>query len=116
MDVYASKKVEKDGKEVELSCTVQYDFGGTVEKATALTSPEVVYSKYEASAKIDLQSYIRRLLVAGKKQEEIQKLAAVWKPGVSTRTRKSPMEKAAAALAGLSNEELEKLLKMRKSA
>ena len=55
---------------------------------------------------------IRRHLGAEKpkSQDEIQALADEWKPGVGSRVRKSPKDKALDALAALSPEDRQELI------
>lgn len=94
------------------SATVTYDFGDDLDEAVELFGADVVYSRFVSAATVDLQALIRRNLGGEepKTEEEIQELVSEWKPGVSTRKRKSAKEKAAEAIDALSEEERQALL------
>ncbi len=112
MQITATKKVN----DILESRTMEYALGENLAEAVELFGDDVVYKGHIASGKIDLQSYIRRLIIAKKTQVEIQELVNVWKPGVSTRQKRSPLEKAALSLDALSDEQFEELLKKRQAA
>lgn len=94
------------------SATVKYDFGDTLEAASEKFGDDVIFSRFVAAATVDLQALIRRNLKGEnpKSEKEIQALVNEWQPGVSTRTRKSPQEKAAAAIEALTDEQKAELL------
>jgi len=87
-----------------------FDFGGDLEGAIERFGDEVVYNKAKMAIGLDLGSRVRDLLEAGKTQEEVQEVVNTWIPGVTTRTKKSPKEKAKALLAGMSPEDIQALL------
>lgn len=94
------------------SATVHYDFGDDLDGAVELFGADVVYNKFVAASTVDLQALIRRCLTGEnpKTEEEIQEAVSEWKPGVSTRKRKSAKEKASEALEALSDEDRQALL------
>lgn len=89
------------------SATVEFDFGDDLDDAIEKFTADVIFSRFKAAATVDLQALIRRNLKGEnpKTQAEIQELVTEWQPGVSTRTRKSPIEKAQAAMDALSDDE-----------
>ena len=92
------------------SATVRYDFGDDLEDAAEKFGSDVVFTRYRAACRIDLQSLIRRALKSEKNSEEIQAQVEEWRPGVSNRTRKSKAEKAKEAVDALSDEDKAALL------
>lgn len=99
-------------EETSPSAEVTYDFGDNLEEAVALFGADVVFSRFKAAAIVDLQALIRRHLdgETPKSEAEIQALVDEWKPGVTTRKRKSTKEKAEELLSGLSEDDRKKLL------
>ena len=85
--------------------TVTYDFGKDMATSVEKFGENVVHSKFVQSAIIDLQSLIRRLLKAGKTDDEINAEVSGWKPGAKVTVRKSGKEKALDALGSLSEED-----------
>lgn len=98
--------------ETALSAEVEYDFGDNLEQAVAIFGGEVVFNRFKAASIVDLQALIRRHLdgETPKTQAEIQELVKEWKPGVSTRVRKDPKQKAEELFAALSPEDKQALL------
>ena len=94
------------------SATVNYDFGDDLDSAAEMFGGDVIYSRFVAAATVDLQALIRRNLKGEnpKTEAEIQDLVSEWQPGVSTRTKKSPQEKAQQAIDELSDAEKAALL------
>jgi hypothetical protein len=94
------------------SATVSYDFGDDLDGAVEFFGADVVFNKFVAASTVDLQALIRRCLTGEnpKTDEEIAVAVAEWKPGVSTRKRKSAKEKATEALEALSEDERQALL------
>lgn len=90
---------------------VTYDFGDTLEDAVDKFGENVVFNRVVSALTIDLQALIRRGIKAGKKPEEIQKMADEWTPGVKQISKKSPKEKVEEQLAKLSPEQRQELLK-----
>ena len=89
------------------SATVEFDFGDDLDDAAAKYGGDVIFSRYKAASTVDLQALIRRNLKGEnpKSEKEIQELVDEWQPGVSTRTRKSPVQKAQDAIDALSEDE-----------
>ena len=75
--------------------TVDFEIGGTVEKAIELFGADVVYSNFEDSVVIALQSLVRRYLEkTGEKavdDDYIREKVAAWKPGIGAK-RSDPIE------------------------
>jgi len=94
------------------SATVKYDFGDNLDDAAEKFGGDVIFSRFVAAATVDLQALIRRGLKGEnpKSEKEIQALVNEWQPGVSTRTRKSPQEKAQLAIDALTEDEKAALL------
>ena len=90
--------------------TIEYDFGDNLRELVAKFGEEVVYNRAKAAFIIDLQAAIRRHIQAGKKQKEIQKELANWKPGMK-QPGKSPAQKLKELLAGKSDAEKKAILK-----
>ena len=95
----------KDGKTV----TVEYDFGGNLDEAVKKFGQGPVWAAALQQMKVRLQAIIRQQIEAGAPPDAIQKHVAAWKPGQGPQ-RKSPVEKLAAKLAGLPEEERRKVL------
>jgi len=95
------------------SLTVEYDFGGTIERAIELFGAEVVYSNFEDNVVIALQGLVRRYLekVGDKAVDDdyIRAKVAEWKPGVGTK-RSDPFEALIARFNKMSPEKKEEIL------
>ena len=89
---------KKDGKEA----TVNFDFGVDLDDAVDQYGADVVFSRYRAAAKIDLQSVMRRYLEAGK---DCQDLLNIWKPGVTLERIVDPKAAAKNAFAKMDAKE-----------
>jgi hypothetical protein len=94
---------------------VLYDFGGSVEEAVDKFGEEAVLNNFVAQAKINLQAALRRWMKPDKDGElktddEILALAAEWKPGARSVTRKSTVAKAKDLLGKMSDAEKAQLL------
>lgn len=76
--INAMTVVTKDGQDIELKAGIEYDFGGSLEEAKDRFGEEVVYNVYKAQARINAQAQMRKLLVAGKSEEEIQAEMNKW--------------------------------------
>ena len=102
-------------KDSDHSITIPYNFGANLEEAIELFGEDVVFQKYRQSAIVDLQAAIRRHLQPGedgkvKSDDEIINALSEWKPGLTTRTRKSAKDKAMEALTKMSAEERQALM------
>ena len=89
---------KKDGKEA----TVEFDFGTGLDNAVELFGADVVFSRFRAASKIDLQSIMRRYLDAGK---DCQDLLTIWKPGVTLDRVVDPKAAAKNAFSKMTPEE-----------
>ena len=87
-----------DGKEA----TLNFDFGKDMAEAVEKFGEEVVFTNFRKSAKIDLQSVIRRYLVAGKDPQDLLKL---WKPGVTLERTVDPKAAAKNAFSKMTDDE-----------
>jgi len=76
--INAMTVVSRDGQDVELKAGIEYDLGESLEEAKDLFGEEVVYNMYKAQARISAQAQMRKLLVAGKSEEEIQSEMDKW--------------------------------------
>lgn len=107
-DISAKLGTEDDSP----GATVQYDFGDNLAEAVERFGEDVVYSRFKAAAVVDLQALIRRHLdgETPKSESEIQALVSEWKPGVSSRKRRSTKEKAEELIASMSAADRQALL------
>jgi len=94
---------KKDGKEA----TVEFNFGTDLDDAVAQFGADVVFSRFRAASKIDLQSIMRRYLDANK---DCQDLLTLWKPGVTLERVVDPKAAAKNAFAKMSDEEKQTFL------
>lgn len=78
--IQISAKKEVNG--VEKSAMITYDFGENLDDCADKFGAEVVFSNAVRNFKIDAQAAMRRMLEAGKSQEEIAEAMSTWKPGV----------------------------------
>lgn len=111
-------KTPDSGRQV----SVPFDYGANLAAMTAKFGEAIVYSQAQSAIRINLQALLRRHMVDNydkddkkisdaKSDEEIQKLAAEWKPGMATRARKSPKDKLQALLDKIDPAERAALLK-----
>jgi len=89
--------------------SVNFDFGENLLDAAERYGEDVVFTRYVAAAKVDLQSILRRGISAGKTDSEIEDMCKAWKPGTRTVVGKSDMEKARDAIGRMTPEEKAKL-------
>lgn len=76
------KASETRGEEAK-SAEILYDFGDNIQESITLFGEDIVHKMFLNAAKISAQSIMRRMLKAGRTQEEIQRDMAEWKVGVS---------------------------------
>ena len=96
-------------KDSEKSVTVNYDLPEDHAGLVAKFGEEAVYGAAVDSFTISIQSLIRRHF--DKSQEEIQAAVDGWVPGVrGPAVKKSPLEKAKAALSAMTPEQRAALL------
>lgn len=67
------------------------DLGDNLEDAVQKFGAEVVFTNFQAQAKIKAQAIIRDMMTEGKKDEEIQEFMNTWKPGVSRERNVDPL-------------------------
>lgn len=104
MSTITAKK--KDSDKV---VSIEYDMPGNLAGLTEKFGEEAVASAAVDSFTISIQSLIRRHF--DKSQEEIEAAVAAWQPGVRTAgVKKTPLEKAQAALKAMSAEDRAALL------
>jgi hypothetical protein len=72
-------KATKQGTDREVVAMV--DLGDNLQDAIEKFGEEVVFTNFQAQAKIRAQAIMRDMLTAGKTDEEINKFMASWKPG-----------------------------------
>lgn len=97
--------------------TIVFDFGEDINQAIELFGAEVVMSNFTKSAIITAQAAIRRMLEAGKTQEEITVKMADWKPGVALERVTDPVASLVARFPTMSAEEQAAVLqKLEKAA
>jgi len=91
------EKVTTEAPKVNRAIEVDYDFGTNLEEAVSLYGEAAVFSLYQAKAEIIIQDICRRMLSAGKTDEEIKTFIAGYKLGVQQRrkggTRKTVEQK-----------------------
>jgi len=97
-------------KDSDRVVSVAYDLPETLEGLTEKFGADAVASAATDSFTISVQSLIRRHF--DKSQEEIQAAVDAWQPGVRTAgVKKTPLEKAQAALRAMSAEDRAELLR-----
>lgn len=72
-----------NGKEKVKEHAVLFNFGANLEEAAEMFTAEVVHSNFVRASKVVAQSILRRLMEAGKTDEEIDAVFATWKPGIA---------------------------------
>jgi hypothetical protein len=72
-------KATKQGTDREVVAMV--DLGDNLQDAIEKFGEEVVFTNFQAQAKIRAQAIMRDMLTAGKTDEEINEFMASWKPG-----------------------------------
>lgn len=70
---------------------VYVDLGDGLEDAVQKFGADVVFSNFQAQAKIRVQAIIRDLMTEGKTDEEIQDFMNSWKPGVTRERNIDPL-------------------------
>lgn len=110
-EIKASKKINGEDK----SAAIAYDFGATVEEAVEKFGADVVLSGFKKSAVITGQAAIRRMLEAGKAENEIASAMAGWKPGVALERKVDPVGALEARWDNMSDEEQKRVIALVKS-
>lgn len=92
------------------SVSVEYELPETLDGLVEKFGAEVVASAAQDAFTISIQALMRRNIE--KTGEELQEIVDAWVPGVrQAGVRKTPFEKATAALKGMSDEERAELLR-----
>jgi hypothetical protein len=98
-----------EGKPNEVSATIRINIPDTLEDMAKEWGKELIYIKLKQKAHIDGVNCARTMLVNGKKPNEVADAMAVWKPGVAG-PKKSPVEKATAAIANMTPQQKQEML------
>lgn len=106
-EIRASKKIGEEEREA----TIQFDFGGTTENAVEKFGSDVVYSNFVRASVVTAQAAIRRMLEAGKSQEEIQSAMESWKPGVALERTVDPVAAVLGKFGSMTPEEQKALIR-----
>lgn len=69
----------------------EFDFGTDLKEAVEKYGEEVIFSSYKRSQVIAFQNAVRRMLDAGKTNEEIDQTMESWKPGVAMERTSDPI-------------------------
>ena len=96
------------------SATVNYDMPDTVKGCLDKFGEAVVFSLIDSAVTLDVQALIRRHLLTGKTQKQIQEAVDTYKPGIATKG-KSKVDKAGDLFDKMSPEERKAFLSMVKS-
>lgn len=99
------------GEHKDKQATVEYPplDAENIEQLVENFGADIVFSKAKQAVVINLQSFIRSQIEAGKSPDEIQEAANEWRPG-TRRPAKSAAEKLGELLAKMSPAEREALL------
>jgi glutaminase len=96
--------------DVDQECTILYDFKETAEEAIGAFGAEVVHSNFIRASKVTAQAAMRRLLEAGKTEEEVQSAMDAWRPGVALERSIDPLAATLAKFGKLTPEEQAKFI------
>jgi hypothetical protein len=102
--VVLPKKNEDGSMSERLSTTFDYNLPDSVEDAVEEFGEDVVLSIINQQVKIKVQAAARIKMQQGKANDEIQKWAGTYKPGLAAE-RKSNLDRIAEAMAKLTPEE-----------
>lgn len=101
-------------KEHPEAVSVEYDMPEGLQELVAKFGEETVAAAANAQLTINLQAFMRRHI--NEDQAKLQELATGWVPGVrGPVTKKTPLERAQAALSSMSAEDRAELLKALKA-
>ena len=90
-------------------CTTTIQFAETTTEAAEKFGEDVVINRFNAKARIDAQAEVRRLMIAGKTDEEITAEMKKWKPSLAA-PRKDAFEALKAKVGKLTPEQRRALL------
>lgn len=90
--------------------TITFDFGKSLKELVAKFGEEVVFTNARANMKITLQGVIRRLIAAGKNQDEIATTLVDWKPGVQMERTVDPLAVARKAMANMDDDQKQQFI------
>ena len=99
----------KKGDE-DRECTILFDFGGDITAAIEKFGGDVVYSNFVRASKVTAQAAMRRLMEAGKTDEEVTTTMESWKPGVALERTVDPVAALMAKFSKMDPAEQAKLL------
>ena len=83
--------VEITAKKNDRAVTISYDFGENLQEMAEKFGENVVYTNARKSFIITAQAAIRRMIEAGRSDEEIQQKMSLWKPGVALERTVDPV-------------------------
>ena len=103
-----------DGK----TAVISYEFGADLAGSVALFGEDAVHSCFVGDGKVSVQAGMRRLLTAGKTQEEVQAYFNTYKIGVKAApVSVDPVQRLLGKFASMTSEEQADLLnKLREAA
>jgi hypothetical protein len=107
----------KSGKEADAKVvTVQYDIPSTVAGLVDKFGEEQVVAMTTRAVTLAIQANVRQKIAAGVADDALQATVDGWVPGVrAPASKKSPYERAEAALSNLSQDELHALMQQLKA-
>lgn len=108
----------KTGKdETARNVVVNYDIPGSTAELVAKYGEEQTHALASRAITLAVQALVRQKAAAGASDEDCQNAVNEWVPGVrGPVTRKSPLERASAALQNMSPEDIQALLAKVKAA
>lgn len=112
-EISAKAKVkDENGKIIdEREGSVIYDFGTDLAAAESKFGAPAVFNMFRQASVVALQSRMRAHLGDKEKNPaDLQSVADAWKPGVTTRIRKSAAEKVQDLMSGMDPEDIQKLI------
>lgn len=104
--------LDAEGAPIWKDCTIQYDFGDSLEDAVDKFGADVVFSNFVANSKVAVQGIMRSKMKAGLTEEAIQDFMSTYKIGmVVEKTQVNPLDAVKAAFATWSPEKQREYLK-----
>ena len=97
----------KDGRSV----TMEYDFGANLEEMKEKFGEDVTFSNARRAMTITAQAAMRRMILAGKSDEEIQEKMSLWKPGVALERTSDPVASLMKSWGKMTEEQKAEILK-----
>lgn len=110
-------KVKTGSGDAAKTVVVNYDVPDTIAGLVAKYGDEQTAALAGRAITLAVQALVRQKLAAGNDESTLQATVDAWVPGVrGPVTKKSPLERATAALSGMSPEDLAALLAKVKAA